>query len=45
MHSRLMSDAWPRATPEGWWIMIRVFCRQLRLPCGAEEGRRGRQEV
>ena len=27
-----MSEAWPWAPPEGWWIMIRALGRAKRLP-------------
>jgi len=27
-----MSEAMPRAPPEGWWIMIRAFGRAMRMP-------------
>ena len=37
--SRFMSEACPRAAPEGWWIMMRVFWSAYRLPCGAQEAR------
>ena len=28
----LMSLAWPRAPPLGWWIMMREFGSENRLP-------------